>query len=212
MDAMLSGKMGGVIDCIKIVSEMGRVCKVDGYLVIVSHLNAHVQDGIEWLEQVVIAGLRLSEGSGDGTRAAAGGDGTMMTAGNDGTGKRTPLWEIEVHGNDGTEGREDGGDSSDSDGKAGSADGGGSTVPPRSPGPERSKPPSGSPGPAVYIIRKLGIGEEREGVVDVEEGKTADGGKEADNSRKKVKKDDDDTIVGADKDGNISIPLKFFSY
>ena len=70
LDAMLSEKTGRMRDCIKIVLEMGRVCKVDGYLVIVSHLNLHLQGGIECFKQVVIAGLWLLDGGGDGTRAA----------------------------------------------------------------------------------------------------------------------------------------------
>ena len=47
---MLSDKTGGMIYCIKIVSDMGRFLKVDIYLVIVFHLNLHMQDGIKWFE------------------------------------------------------------------------------------------------------------------------------------------------------------------
>ena len=47
---MLYDKTGGMRYCIKIVSDMGRVLKVDIYLVIVFHLNLHVQDGITWFE------------------------------------------------------------------------------------------------------------------------------------------------------------------
>ena len=70
MDAMLSNKTGGVRDCIKILSKMGLILKVGGYLIIVSHLKSHLQDSIKWLEQVVIAGLRILDGGGNGTRAA----------------------------------------------------------------------------------------------------------------------------------------------
>ena len=41
-----------------------------GYLIILSHLNLHIQDNIERLEQVAIAALRLLDGSGDGMRVA----------------------------------------------------------------------------------------------------------------------------------------------
>ena len=70
LDAMLSDKTGGMRDCIKIVSNMEQVCKVDRYLVIFYNLNSHVQDGINWIYQLIIAGLRLLDGSGDETRMA----------------------------------------------------------------------------------------------------------------------------------------------
>ncbi len=45
-----------------------------GYLVIISHLNAHVQSGLEWLDDIVVPGLRK--------------------------GARHCEWDIEVHGNE----------------------------------------------------------------------------------------------------------------
>ena len=59
-----------MIECIKIVSKIGRICKLDGYSIIVSHLNLHVQEDIECLNHVVIVGLRLLGGGSDGTRTA----------------------------------------------------------------------------------------------------------------------------------------------
>ena len=67
---MLYNKTVGMRDCIKIVYNMEQVCKVDRYLVIFYHLNSHVQDGINWIYQLIIAGLRLLDGSGDETRMA----------------------------------------------------------------------------------------------------------------------------------------------
>jgi SAM-dependent methyltransferase len=74
LDAMLSNKQEGVANCVNIVSECARVLSIGGYLVIISHLNAHTSNGIRWLEEVVHTGLR----------AGGGGAG----------------WNIEVHGND----------------------------------------------------------------------------------------------------------------
>jgi hypothetical protein len=74
LDAMLSNKESGVANCVEIVTECARVLTMRGFLVIVSHLNAHTPNGISWLEEVVQTGL-----------LAGGGNAT---------------WEIEVHGND----------------------------------------------------------------------------------------------------------------
>lgn len=99
---------------------------------IVSHLNAHTNSGLGWLDEVVVPGLR-----------AGGGDAT---------------WEIEIHGNDDYEGdsESDGetpaSDDKDMDGsgvaRAESADDGTDDA------NQHPRPPSGSPGPAVYIIQK----------------------------------------------------------
>jgi hypothetical protein len=97
LDAMLSDKKDGLSNCIQIVRESARVLAMDGYIFLVSHLNAHTESGSSWLQEVVVEGLQ----SGDSDAA----------------------WTIEVHGN--AEIRDD------------------------LPGV-----PSGSPGPAVYIIRK----------------------------------------------------------
>ena len=81
LDAMLSDKEAGISNCQKIVTEMARVLTVGGYIVLVSHLNAHTKNGIEWLHEVVLPGLRA--------------------------GDQDWRWEIEVHGNDGLDDFED---------------------------------------------------------------------------------------------------------
>jgi hypothetical protein len=70
---MLSNKEEGVANCVSIVTECARVLTTGGFIVIISHLNAHTPDGVSWLEEVVQTGL-----------LAGGGNAT---------------WEIEVHGN-----------------------------------------------------------------------------------------------------------------
>lgn len=61
LDAMLSDSDGlGQTNCRKIVSECGRVLKIGGYFVIISHLNAHVESGMEWLNNVIVPGLRAA--------------------------------------------------------------------------------------------------------------------------------------------------------
>lgn len=131
LDAMLSDKESGAKNCVAIVTECARVLAVGGkkfdddqqidfakltrggisfflgktgYIVIISHLNAHTPNGVEWLDAVVVPGLRA------------------------GGGKAT--WEVEVHGSDGHLDNVPDTDSSS------------------------SSPPSGSPGPCVYIILK----------------------------------------------------------
>jgi ubiquinone/menaquinone biosynthesis C-methylase UbiE len=73
LDAMLSNKEEGVANCVEIVTECARVLTIGGFIVIISHLNAHTPNGVSWLEEVVQTGL-----------LAGGGNAT---------------WEIEVHGN-----------------------------------------------------------------------------------------------------------------
>jgi SAM-dependent methyltransferase len=75
LDAMLADKENGIKNCQTIIGECARVVKQGGFIVVVSHLNAHVQNGKEWLNQVVLAGLRAKS--------------------------KNFRWEIEVHGNDG---------------------------------------------------------------------------------------------------------------
>jgi ubiquinone/menaquinone biosynthesis C-methylase UbiE len=74
LDAMLSNKESGLANCVLIVTECARVLTMGGYIVIISHLNAHTPNGISWLEEVVQTGLRAGGGNAN--------------------------WEIEVHGND----------------------------------------------------------------------------------------------------------------
>jgi SAM-dependent methyltransferase len=109
LDAMLSDKETGVANCIEIVKEIARVLTIGGYIVLVSHLNAHTKNGIEWLHEVILPGLR--------------------------TGGRDATWEIEVHGNDGSNDIDNG----------------------------KFDPPS-SPGPCVYIIHKMDGQADDEGV------------------------------------------------
>lgn len=58
MDAMISDAEVGVSNCQKIVSEIARVLAPGGCLFLVSHVNAHTAKGEEWLEEVVLTGLR----------------------------------------------------------------------------------------------------------------------------------------------------------
>mmetsp|Transcript_27256 Transcript_27256/g.74592 ORF Transcript_27256/g.74592 Transcript_27256/m.74592 type:complete len:439 (+) Transcript_27256:100-1416(+) len=61
LDAMLSDSNGsGQENCRKIVSECARVLKVGGYIIIISHLNARVESGLHWLNDVVVPGLRAA--------------------------------------------------------------------------------------------------------------------------------------------------------
>jgi hypothetical protein len=61
LDAMLSDSDGkGQTNCRKIVSECARVLAIGGYIIIISHLNAYVESGLEWLNSVVVPGLRAS--------------------------------------------------------------------------------------------------------------------------------------------------------
>lgn len=74
LDAMLSDRQEGKSNCRQMIQECARVLKTGGILLLVSHLNAFVPSGIEWLKDVVFVGLRSAEASS---------------------------WSIEVHGNDG---------------------------------------------------------------------------------------------------------------
>ena len=76
LDAVLSDTVKGIPDCVQIVSECARVTR--GCIVIVSHLNAHTPNGLGWLEEVVMEGLKKYS------------VGPMSDA---------VSWEIEVHGN-----------------------------------------------------------------------------------------------------------------
>jgi hypothetical protein len=76
LDAVLSDPVNGVSDCVQIVSECARV--VSGCIVLVSHLNAHTPNGLGWLEEVVMEGLKKYSIRLDSNVAA---------------------WDIEVHGN-----------------------------------------------------------------------------------------------------------------
>lgn len=61
LDAMLSDSDGqGQTNCRKIVSECARVLTIGGYIIIISHLNAQVESGLAWLNDVIVPGLRAS--------------------------------------------------------------------------------------------------------------------------------------------------------
>uniref|UniRef100_A0A7S4ER94 Methyltransferase type 11 domain-containing protein n=1 Tax=Pseudo-nitzschia australis TaxID=44445 RepID=A0A7S4ER94_9STRA len=61
LDAMLSDSDGGGQEnCRKIVSECARVLKVGGYIIIISHLNARVESGLQWLNDVIVPGVRAA--------------------------------------------------------------------------------------------------------------------------------------------------------
>lgn len=61
LDAMLSDSDGsGQENCRKIVSECARVLKVCGYIIIISHLNARVESGLQWLNDVIVPGIRAA--------------------------------------------------------------------------------------------------------------------------------------------------------
>lgn len=117
--------------------------RLAGYIILVSHLNAHTESGIDWLNTVVIAGLRAGGG-------------------------KYSRWEIEVHSSDVNYSNESNGDETnhvddglesesgevvqedeahESDGEE--SDGDENSAPPS------SDPPSSGPGPAVYIIHNL---------------------------------------------------------
>ena len=75
-DSLLSDKEEGISNCVKVVSEMGRCATMGGFIMVISHMNAHCDAGIDWCDRVLVAGLRASEADAS--------------------------WEIEVHGSDGS--------------------------------------------------------------------------------------------------------------
>ena len=144
LDALLSDKEIGTKNCVSVVSEMARVVAIGGFIVIVSHMNAHVQSGIEWCDEVVAAGLRASGASAS--------------------------WEIEVHGSDGSNNDDDdiAYDEEEEEGEVAEVEEGeGVITDDNAEGDEEGEDEeeitsndekgssSGSPGPAVYIIHKM---------------------------------------------------------
>ena len=57
LDAMISDKAVGKKNCIEIVGECARILAMGGVMVVVSHLNAHTEEGMEWLDNVIVPGL-----------------------------------------------------------------------------------------------------------------------------------------------------------
>lgn len=74
MDALLSDQKVGTANCQAVMAESSRVLTKGGYIILISHLNAHTDSGIQWLNEVVVEGLRA--------------------------GDKDAVWEIEAHGND----------------------------------------------------------------------------------------------------------------
>ena len=63
LDAMLSGGDGGGSDnCRLIVSECARLLKKGGIIVVISHVNAHTDTGLQWLNDIIVPGLRKGAG------------------------------------------------------------------------------------------------------------------------------------------------------
>ena len=91
LDAMLSDEDGnGPKNCRMIVKNCARVLAIGGYIIIISHLNARVDSGIQWLNDVIVPGLR--------------------------EGGKNCDWQVEVHGNEVSIPSDDEEDSSESPG------------------------------------------------------------------------------------------------
>lgn len=63
IDAVLSDSIHGKRNAIQIMSECGRVVTDGGYIVLISHLNAHFPAGMSWLESIVLDGLKQGDPS-----------------------------------------------------------------------------------------------------------------------------------------------------
>jgi hypothetical protein len=122
---------------------MHSLSKLAGYIILVSHLNAHTENGVEWLNTVVVVGLRAGGG-------------------------KYSKWEIEVHGSDVNESNECNGDETNhvnygnesesghvvQEGEEHESNGEESDADENSASPLSDPSPSG-PGPAVYIIHNV---------------------------------------------------------
>ena len=112
-DALLSDKEEGISNCVKVVAEMGRCVTRGGFIMVVSHMNAHCDAGIDWCDKVLVAGLRAS--------------------------RTDASWEIEVHGSDtcSSDAAHEGSEMNDEIDAAAEADEDGASppLPPGSPGP-----------------------------------------------------------------------------
>lgn len=74
MDAMLSDSDQGSDNCRSIVAEMARVAARGGAIMIISHVNAHTENGINWLNEIVVPGLRVGAGKCQWSVEVHGGD------------------------------------------------------------------------------------------------------------------------------------------
>jgi len=57
LDAVLSDKIIGISNCVRIVSEIVRVLTKIGIILFVSHMNAKTANGLSWLQEAIIPGL-----------------------------------------------------------------------------------------------------------------------------------------------------------
>ncbi|KAL7557883.1 hypothetical protein ACA910_010931 [Epithemia clementina (nom. ined.)] len=64
LDAMLSDPVHGTDHCRQTVRECARVLAVGGYMVLISHQNAHTANGLQWLYEIVFEGLKQQEQQG----------------------------------------------------------------------------------------------------------------------------------------------------
>lgn len=100
LDAMLSDENEGASNCIQIVKEMARVTSEGGAILIVSHLNANEQKGMDWLGHVVFRGLKDEFLERRKTRKERSTHTSEDTGSKDDMMKEY-VWSVEVHGGDG---------------------------------------------------------------------------------------------------------------
>lgn len=106
LDAMLSHPTEGISNSISIVKQMARVCEIGGAILIVSHLNARSRNGMEWVNNVLMVGLKeewMERRKKQQERNSL----------NAGTGNEEVLWSVEVHGGADSNDNGKGGDEAD---------------------------------------------------------------------------------------------------
>jgi ubiquinone/menaquinone biosynthesis C-methylase UbiE len=59
LDAMRSDQESGLSKCLQTISECARVTAIGGCIIVISHMNAHTYNGMEWLSSVLVEGLKL---------------------------------------------------------------------------------------------------------------------------------------------------------
>jgi SAM-dependent methyltransferase len=115
LDAALSDKNeeAGVNMCRAIVAEGARVLNEDGCLIVISHMNAHNDAGMAWLEHVLVGGLQQFDDQCKQEKTNTNSDIIVSAAEPNGNcNDADPLvivpdalvgydWEIEIHGNSG---------------------------------------------------------------------------------------------------------------
>ena len=90
LDAMLSHPNDGITNSIAIIKEMARICRINGSIFIVSHLNAREEKGMGWVRDVLLLGLKEEWLERERNRRDNNDD------------EMEVLWSIEVHGGDST--------------------------------------------------------------------------------------------------------------